>query len=172
MACTACPLLANERAAQATHSLLRKLRRHWKEMVVSVALSICSVQCDIVIIAHADLSIKIKVVHVGRCGKGVVSIMWRWYIWLARGLIFILSNTQSFHSHSLSPLLICLGLHAFLTTSPILPAAPLCTCSEISAGDSTESTGPDLCKSESVFYELHKIKKKKRIRKLVKGYMS
>lgn len=135
-----CPLLANQRTAQDTRSLFRKLGKQWKEKLAFLALSICSVQCDIVIKAHADLSIKIraKVAHVGEVGKGVVSIIWRWYIWLARRLIFILSNAQSFHSHFLAPLLICLGLHAFLATSPILPDAPLCTCFEMSSGDSTE----------------------------------
>lgn len=74
MSCTSCPLLANGRgAAQGTHSLLGKLRKHWKEMVVSVALSFCSIQCDIVTMAHADLPIKlrVKVVHAGRCGNYV-----------------------------------------------------------------------------------------------------
>lgn len=56
-----CPLLENERAVQDTHGLLGKLRKPWKEMVVSAALSICSVPCDIALIVHAELSVKIQV---------------------------------------------------------------------------------------------------------------
>ena len=171
MTCTTCPLLANERAAQDTHSLFRKLRKHWKEMV-SVALSICSVRCGIVITAQADLSIKIrvKVVHVGRCGKGVISITWRWYTWLARALIFILSNAQCFHSCSLSPLLICFR-------SPCLPDH----LPHLTSGSSLYLLW-NICWRQHWEHRAWSVQQwisllsaaqnKKRIRKLVKGYMS
>lgn len=53
MSCSTWPLLENEKATRNTHSL-GELRKHWRETVIAVALSICFIPRDSVMIAYSE----------------------------------------------------------------------------------------------------------------------
>lgn len=151
MSCSTWPLLQNEKAARDTHSL-GELRTHWRETVLAVALSICSIWCDIVIIAHAESPVKIRVnacqVLQGGVGMGSLQFCKMVHVFSRRVHIHLQQCTElpflvPITSLSGSP---CLPDHL-----PILPAAHLHSGLGISSGDGTESTGPDLCKNECLF---------------------